>query len=155
LLRRFINIFGVTAGGKVTLKKTLAMEDSKRQKFTCREVKRIETIVWAIVKHITTSLEDIKDDSDNEIFYTPPQSMSKQIFIKLEDCMFQDHNKRRSKTLLDYHETIVKQFLDLQSASFFVSPKSKRLPATYTVCHFYTLPSAECSGASLEPLVSR
>jgi hypothetical protein len=107
------------------------------------------------MKRIATSLENKKDDSDNETFYTPPQSLSKFFFVKLEDRMFQDHNKGQSKTLLNYHETIVKQLLDLQSASFCVSPKSKRLPATYTVCHFYTSLSAECSKASLEPLVSR
>jgi hypothetical protein len=45
------------------------------------------------MKHITISLEDEKDDSDKEIFYTPPQSLSKKISIKLEDCMFQDCKK--------------------------------------------------------------
>jgi hypothetical protein len=62
------------ARGKVALKKTLTMEDSKRQRFTSREVKRIETIFWATMKRIITSPKDKKDDSDNEIFYTPFQS---------------------------------------------------------------------------------
>jgi hypothetical protein len=59
------------------------------------EVNRIATIVWAIVKRITISLEDEKDDFDKDIFYTLPQSLSKRISIKLEDYMFQDHNKRK------------------------------------------------------------
>ncbi len=78
------------------------------------EVNRIGTTIWAIVKHITTSLKDEKDDSNKKIFYTPPQSPSKKILVELEDHMFQDCNRRQSKTLLDYHETIVKQLIDPQ-----------------------------------------
>jgi hypothetical protein len=59
------------------------------------EVNRIATIVLTIVKHITISLEDEKDDFDKDIFYTPPQSLSKRISIKLEDYMFQDRKKRQ------------------------------------------------------------
>ncbi len=88
-------------------------------------------------------------------YFTPLFKARKKKIVKLEDHMFQDHNKRRSKTLLDYHETIVKQLFNLQCASFCVSPKSKRMPATYIVCHLYTSPNVECSRASLEPLVSR
>ncbi len=129
------------------------MEDLRRQRFTGREVNRIVIIVWATVKHIIASLEDAKDDSDNEIF--PSSKPFRKKFIKLEDCMFQNHSRRWSKTLLDYHEIIVKQFLDLQCVLFCVSPKSKKMSATYTICHFYTSPGVECSRASLKPLVSR
>jgi hypothetical protein len=79
------------------------MEASRRQRFTHMEVNRITIVVWAIVKHITTSLEDKKDDFDKEMLYTPPQSPSKKNFVALEVHMFQDHRRRRSKTLLDYH----------------------------------------------------
>ncbi len=85
----------VIVGGKVALKKTLAMEDSKRWRFTHMEVKRIATIVWAIEKRVAASLEDKEDDSDNEIFYTFHQSPSKKFFVKLEDRMFQYHGKRQ------------------------------------------------------------
>jgi hypothetical protein len=81
-------------GGKVALENTISMEDSKRRRFMHMEVNRIATIVWATVKCITISLEDEKDDFNKEIFYTPPQSLSKKISIKLEDYMFQNHNKR-------------------------------------------------------------
>ncbi len=103
----------VTVGGKVALKKTLAMEDSRKWRFTHMEVKRIATIVWAIEKCIAPSLEDKEDDFDNDIFYTFPQSPSKKFFVKLEDRMFQYHGKRQSKTLLHYHQTIVKQLFNL------------------------------------------
>ncbi len=52
----------------MVLKNTLIMEDLRRQRFTGREVNRIAIIVWATVKRIIASLEDAKDDSDNEIF---------------------------------------------------------------------------------------
>jgi hypothetical protein len=68
------------------------------------EVNIFATIVWAMMKCIRISLEDDNDDSDKAIFYTPPQSLSKKISIKLEDYMFQDRNKRRSKTSLNYHK---------------------------------------------------
>jgi hypothetical protein len=78
----------------MALKNTLVMEDLRRQRFMHREVNRIAIVVWAKVQHIAASVEDKEDDSDKEIFYTPPQSLSKKIFIKLEDHMFQDHNRR-------------------------------------------------------------
>jgi hypothetical protein len=69
--------------------------------------------------------------------------------------MFQNHNKRWSKTLLDYQKIVVKQLIDSQCVLFCVSSKSKRLPATYIVCHFYTLPNVKHSSTSFEPLVDR
>jgi hypothetical protein len=119
------------------------------------EVNRIVTVVWAIVKRITISLEDEKDDFDKEIFYTPLQSFSKKLSIKLEDYRFQDRSKRQSKSLLDYHKVIVKQLIDPQCALFCVSTKFKRMPTTYIVCHFYTLLSVRHSWTSLEPLIDR
>jgi hypothetical protein len=61
----------------VALKNTLAMEDSRRQRFTRREVNRIAIAIWAKVQHIVVSLEDEEDGSNKEIFYTPPPSLSK------------------------------------------------------------------------------
>jgi hypothetical protein len=65
---------GKVALGKVALKNIVAMEDSKR-------LRSITIIVWAIVKHIVTTLRDKDDDSDKDIFYTPPQSPTTKIPI--------------------------------------------------------------------------
>ncbi len=118
---------------------------SKRRRFMHMEVNRIATIVWAIMKRIRISLEDENDDSNKAIFYTLPQSLSKKISIKLEDYMFQDRSKRQSKTLLGYHKVIVKPLINPQCAPLCVSSKSKRMPTTYIVCHFYTLLSVRHS----------
>jgi hypothetical protein len=73
-----------------------------------KEVNKIAIAIWATMKGIAVSLQDENDDSDKEIFYTPPQSLSEKFVVKLENRMFQNHNKKGSKTLLDYHKTIVK-----------------------------------------------
>ncbi len=48
----------------MALKNIVAMEDLRRRRFMRREVNRIVTVVWAIVKRIAASLEDEKDDFD-------------------------------------------------------------------------------------------
>jgi hypothetical protein len=90
------------------------------------EVNRIVIAIWATVKHIAVALEDENDDSNKEIIYTPLQDLLEKKIIKLENRMFQDHNRRQSKTLLDYHKAIVKQLFDSQCAIFCVSPNLKR-----------------------------
>ncbi len=102
----------------MALENTVTMEDLTKWRFTHMEVNRIAIVVWAIVKHITISLEDEKDDSDKEMLCTQPQSLLKKISIKLEDSMFQYCNKRQSKTLLDYHKVIVRQLIDPQCVIF-------------------------------------
>ncbi len=54
----------------MALENTVSMEDSKIQRFTHMEVNRIATVVWAIVKCITISLEDEKDTSIRR-YFTP------------------------------------------------------------------------------------
>jgi hypothetical protein len=54
-------------GGKMALKNTIATEDSKRLRFMHKHVNKIVIIVWTIVKHIVTTLEDKDDDSHKEI----------------------------------------------------------------------------------------
>jgi len=68
-------------GGKVALKNIVDMEGSKKLRFMRKDVNKIVIIVWAIVKHIITSLEDKDDDFDKEIFYTHPQSPTTRIPI--------------------------------------------------------------------------
>jgi len=68
-------------GGKAALKNTVDMEDYIKLRFMRKEVNKIVIIVWAIVKHTITSLEDKDDDFNKEIFYIHPQSPTTRIPI--------------------------------------------------------------------------
>jgi len=73
------------------------------QVFSLREVDYINKSVWEIVKRIGFLLKAKNDDSNNDIFYTPPSSPSEPISVKLENHLDVDHGKRHSCILLDYH----------------------------------------------------
>ncbi len=67
--------------------------------------------IWEIVKCIGDSLEDEDNDFDSDIFYTPPSSPFKPIFVKLEERLVVDHCRRHSCILLDKHLQICDQIL--------------------------------------------
>jgi hypothetical protein len=53
---------------------------------TQREINKVNTVVWAIVKHIV-HLSEEDDDFDNNFFYTPLGSSLEPIFMEIEECM--------------------------------------------------------------------
>jgi len=131
------------------------MEDSKKWRFTRMEVKKLLLLFGphksALQLHWKTKRMILI-----MISFTPfLKAHQRKFSSNLKIVCFKYHGKRQSKTLLHYHQTIVKQLFNLQCVSFCVSPNSKRMPTTYIICHFYTSPSVECFKASLEPLVSR
>jgi hypothetical protein len=69
--------------------------------------------MWATVKHINSSLEkELDSNSNNECFYTPPGSPSESISAETESHIHANRGIRRSKNLLDYHESITHQMLN-------------------------------------------
>lgn len=76
-----------------------------------KDVNRINNCVLETLKRIGASLEVEDDDSNNDLFCTPPNNPLKPIFIKLEAWMAIDHGRRHSCILLDYHLKICDQIL--------------------------------------------
>ncbi len=63
----------------------------------------ISNCIWETVKWIGDSLEAKDNESDNDLFYTPPSSPSKPINVKLEKHLIIDHARRHSCILLKNH----------------------------------------------------
>jgi hypothetical protein len=76
-----------------------------------KEVDSTNDCVWKIVKHMGDLLEVEDDDFENDLFYTPPSSPSKPIFVELEEHLVVNRGKRRSCILLDKHLQICDQVL--------------------------------------------
>jgi hypothetical protein len=66
-----------------------------------KEVNRSNNCVWETMKRISASLETKDDDSNNDLFYTPPNSPLKPISTKLEAWMAIDCGRRHSCILLE------------------------------------------------------
>jgi uncharacterized RmlC-like cupin family protein len=64
-------------------------------------VDHISNRIWETIKWIGDSLEVKDNESNNDLFYTPPSSPSKPIFVELEERMIVDHAKRCSLILLE------------------------------------------------------
>jgi len=62
-------------------------------------------------RKLSSALETEDDDSDNDIFYTPPSSPFEPIFVELEECLVIDRCKRHSCILLDEYLQICDQVL--------------------------------------------
>jgi plasmid maintenance system killer protein len=58
-----------------------------QQVFSQGKVDCINKSAWEIIKRISSSLEVIDDDSNNDLFYTPPSNPLELIFIELENCL--------------------------------------------------------------------
>jgi hypothetical protein len=56
-----------------------------------RHVEKISNIVWATLKCIVASLEE--EDSNLDLFWTPPKTPSNPISKDLEDHMFHDRSR--------------------------------------------------------------
>jgi uncharacterized RmlC-like cupin family protein len=66
-------------------------------------VDHISNRIWEIVKWIGDSLEVEDDESNNDLFYTPPSSPSKPINVELEEHLIVDHARRHSCIMFENH----------------------------------------------------
>ncbi len=78
-------------------------------------------------------MEVESDNLDFIFFYTLFESPSQPIFTKLESCMNEDCGKKRSKILLDVHETIIAQIMITRCACKCLS-KTTRKSLENTLC---------------------
>jgi hypothetical protein len=92
------------------------MEKSKGETMIQREINQIDKAVWETTKCIILPLEEENDELDLEFFYMPPKSLSQPISKTIESCMKEDHGRKCSKILLDFHETIIGQVLNVGCA---------------------------------------
>jgi hypothetical protein len=103
------------------------MEKSKGETMIQREINQIDKAVWETTKCIILPLEEKNDELDLEFFYMPPKSLSQPISKTIESCMKEDHGRKCSKILLDFHETIIGQVLNVGCACSCHSRSTRKL----------------------------
>jgi hypothetical protein len=79
------------------------MDPIIRRMLSQKEVDHFNKSVWETIKCIGSSLGVEDDDSNNDIFYMPPNNPLKPISVELQNCLDVDRGRRHSCILLDYH----------------------------------------------------
>jgi hypothetical protein len=102
------------------------MGKSKSKTISQKEFNRINKPIWETIKHILGSLEDYNDDLNLEFFYTLPKSLSQPIYATTKSRLKEDHGRRHSKKLLDFHEIIVGEVLNARCACSCYSKPTKK-----------------------------
>jgi hypothetical protein len=65
---------------------------------------------------------ETKDNSHNDIFYTPSTSLSKHTLIKLEKRMKIDYSRRWACIMVDYHMKTFDQLVYLEENKWCIPP---------------------------------
>jgi hypothetical protein len=97
-------------------KMCVCVRERKKEKEIKKEREKVSDVVWKTLKMTLILKENERDDSDEDVFFTPPNSPIdlKPTIIEPTLLALHRHYTPSKSKRLNLHEKIVKELIDLQ-----------------------------------------